>query len=375
MLQTKYAVIGAGLAGAATAWQLARAGHEVTVIEQYDVGHPYGSSHGSARIFRRVYPEAFYAHLTGRAEALWHELAAESGTKVLTTTGGLDFGAQRNPRKLARVLESLGIYSRLYSAEEARSLWPQINFDTEVLYQPDAGVVDADLAVRAMLDLACASGAQLLSGWPIGSVTPSASGYTLKSPGRPLVDAETVVLCAGAWLPEMLPELPLPAAAMRALPRLAVTQQQVFHFPVRDLADWPVFVHMGPLQVYGLPGGRDVDGLAMKVAEHDGGRPTTASGRDGIVDPAARDRLIDYVRTYLPGLRPTPVAEDTCLYTSTPTEDFLIDRIGGIVLVSPCSGHGAKFAPLVGKLAAGLATGRGRVPAEFTLAGSALGAL
>jgi sarcosine oxidase len=172
--------------------------------------------------------------------------------------------------------------------------------------------------------------------------------------GQRAIEADVVIVAAGPWLPELIGSLPLDA---HAFPQFQVSQQQVFHFRSRVQTGWPIFVHKEALSVYGLPGGRDVGPTMIKVAEHDGGQVTTASGRDGVVNPLARGRLIDYVSRYLPGLVPEPTHEATCLYTSTPSGNFLIDRIDGLVVLSPCSGHGAKFAPTVGRIAAELATG------------------
>lgn len=126
-------------------------------------------------------------------------------------------------------------------------------------------------------------------------------------------------------------------------------------------------IDMSPaIQVYGLPGGRDAEGRGQKVAEFNGGRILrSASTQDGVVDPANRARVVDYVRARLPGLVPEPYAETTCLFTNTPTEDFVIDGVDGITVVSPCSGHGAKFAPLLGRIVADAVTGRPGVPDAF----------
>ena len=120
-----------------------------------------------------------------------------------------------------------------------------------------------------------------------------------------------------------------------------------------------------------LGGGRDGGpGDDRKVAEHDGGVPTTAAAPHA-VDPSSRQRVVDYVQRWLPGLDPAPRNEATCLYTETPSEDFVLDRVGDLVVCSPCSGHGAKFAPLIGELVADLVTGAGAaggVPDRFRLA-------
>ena len=135
------------------------------------------------------------------------------------------------------------------------------------------------------------------------------------------------------------------------------------------VTSWPTFIHKSPaIPTYGLPGGRDAGFRGQKIAEFLGGRRiASAADQDGVVDPANRARIVDYVRQYLPGLVPEPYAETTCLFTSTPSEDFLVDGTDGITLVSPCSGHGAKFAPLIGDIAADVATGAGRAPDRFTV--------
>jgi len=106
----------------------------------------------------------------------------------------------------------------------------------------------------------------------------------------------------------------------------------------------------------------------MKVAQRDGGIPTTASSRTQTIDAAGRSRVVDHVERWLPGLVPVPTAASTCLYTTTPDEDFVLDRVGPVVVLSPCSGHGAKFAPLIGEVAAGLASGAPHPYPRFGLA-------
>ncbi len=149
-----------------------------------------------------------------------------------------------------------------------------------------------------------------------------------------------------------------------------MTQLQTFHFAALDPAQaWPVFIYHDRVAAYGLPAGRDGQAPgAIKIGEHGQGTVTTADGRDGIVNPAARERIRAFVRGRLGGLDPTPVGEVTCLYTSTGNEDFILDRRGPFVICSACSGHGAKFAPLTGEFAADLACGGAAPDRRFTLA-------
>jgi sarcosine oxidase len=365
-LDVDVAVVGAGLMGAATARSLARRGVRVVLYEARRPGHRDGSSHGSARIFRRAYRDPLFVGLAGRARELWQQLEFDAGEVLLRRTGGLDHGGHREPQTIAATLRSVGVSAALLSPREAGLRWPGMTFAGPVLFQLDAGVIDAERAVAAMVRCAVADGAAWYPQTPVRSVERVAAGVRLHLAERTVV-ARVAVVAVGAWLEPLLAISPNGVA----LPRLTVTQEQVFHFPQRDRdGAWPVFLHHQSPLVYGLPAGRDGVG-ALKVGEHFAGPVTTAGTRTGVVDEVARRRLVDYVRRNLQGLEPVPSAETTCLYTSTDNEDFLLDRVGPLVICSPCSGHGAKFAPVIGELTADLATGTGGRPAEmsrFTLA-------
>jgi sarcosine oxidase len=370
----EYVVVGAGLSGAAAAWQLAARGHEVALLERTTPANDAGSSHGSARIFRYAYPDDFYTGLVKEAKAGWDELARLSGKQLITPTGALDYGTVRQPERLAAALATHGIDHELLTAKEAQDRWGQIAFDTDVLWHPGAGVIDAHESVGAMVDQAVAHGAALHSNWEVACITESAAAYTLTSLDGRSIKAANVIIAAGGWLPKLLGSLSLPASFLEHFPDFEVRQEQAYHFPYADSADasspWPTFIHKREgWQAYGLPGGRDAGFRGQKVAEYNGGKILpSAADQDGLIDPANRRRVIEYVEKYLPGLVPEPYAETTCLFTNTPTEDFIIDRAEGITILSPCSGHGAKFAPLIGHLAADLATGAGSVPEQFRLA-------
>lgn len=356
-------LVGAGLVGAAAARRLAARGEQVVLVEAATPAHPGGSSHGSARIFRHAYDDPFSVGLTVRARSGWRELEEESGRSILTTTGGLDTGSGRVLAAIADALAVHGLESELLDTRAAAQRWPQLAFGGPVLHQPDAGVIDAEVAVDAMVSEAQRHGAEVLLGERVVSVEQRSDGALVHLGQGRAIPASAVVVAVGAWLPELAGALPDEVAAR--LPPLTVTQQQVFHFPypVQE-AGWPVFVHRGEHMVYSLPGGRDAGGTGFKIAEHDGGVRTTASTRDGVVDPASRARVVDFVRRFLPAVDPMPYAEATCLYTSTANEDFLIDRVGPVVIASPCSGHGAKFAPVLGELIADVAMG-GAAPDRF----------
>lgn len=352
-------MIGAGLAGAAAAWALSRRGYQVTVIEQAAPAWAGGSSHGSARIVRRAYLDPFYVGLTGRAFDLWRELELSTPSTLLRITGGIDHGPGRDPARLVDVLASAGVTASLLPAAEASERWPGMRFDGPVVHHDQAGTVDASAAVGAFL-----------AGLPmqhatVSSIVPGDDHVDLVVDGEPR-RVRRVVVAAGAWAGALL-------GGVVPLPALRVTRQRIFHFPRRDPDTvWPVTIHKtighkAPgTEIYHLPGGRDGGpGDARKVAEHDRGIPTAPPSPGAAiaeVDDETRARVTRYVEQWLPGLDPRPFAPATCLYTSTPDDDFVLDRVGGLVVVSACSGHGGKFAPLLGELAADLVDGGEPLP-------------
>jgi sarcosine oxidase len=358
MEKVDVAVVGLGLAGSAAAWALSRRGHRVAVFEAYRPGHRRGSSHGHARIFRHAYLDDLYVELAVRAERLWDRLAAEAGEQLLIRTGGVDHGATREPVRMAGLLREHGIDTELLDAGEAARRWPALRFDGPVVYDPRAGVLDPEATMAATTRLAAASGAQVAYDTPVRGLEPDEDGARVRTDAGTW-HARTVVVAAGGWIAPLL-------AGLVPLPALTVTQQQVFFFAPRGPADtWPTLVHDSTTEtMYGLP-----EGPLIKIGEHVPGSRTTADTRDFVVDPAARERAVSNVRRWLPGLDPQPRSEASCLYTSTANEDFVLDRHGPFVICSACSGHGAKFTPLIGELVADLVDGRPPIP-RFALPSS-----
>jgi sarcosine oxidase len=361
-------IIGGGLMGAASAWALARRSVPVLLVEQFAPGHRNGSSHGSARIVRRAYRDPLYVALTGRAFDLWDQL----DPSLIRRTGGIDFGERRDVPAIAAELAAADVPHDVLSAAAAADRWPGMRFTGEVLFHPQAGTLDADAAVARLLRVATEHGADVRHGTSVVSLAPAGDAAELTLSDGSALRARAVVVAAGAWLPELL-------GGLVELPPLHVTEQPVFHFPRRDPGEppWPSVIHEADAAVYHLPGGGAAD--HRKLGQH---RTRDASvrpaGRSFAVDPPARARAVSYVGTWLPGLVAQPQDESTCLYTSTPSEDFVLDRVGPLVVCSPCSGHGAKFAPLIGELVASLVLGTdstggadgtgGTVPARFRLA-------
>ncbi|HEX6523046.1 MAG TPA: FAD-dependent oxidoreductase [Streptosporangiaceae bacterium] len=348
-------IVGAGLAGSAAAWELTRRGRDVVVLEAFEPGHHRGSSHGSARIFRRAYPDPLYVTLTGVARRLWHDLEDEAGEELIRVTGAVDFGPPPDPGKMHEILTAQHVPAELLTAAEAAERWPGMTFipGHPVLFHPEGGVIDADRAVAAMQRLATQRGADIRHNAPAMGIEADGTVRTADAEFA----APVVVVAAGAWLEPLLGHLV-------RLPRLVVTQVDVFHFApagAAALASGPTWICTEGPSMYGLPSGADSPG-AVKVGAHYLRTVTTGDDRDNVVDPAIRDQVLQFVRAKINGLSSTPLAELTCLYTSTTSEDFILDRRGPFVVASVCSGHGAKFAPLTGRIVADLADGTKGAP-------------
>ena len=346
------AVVGGGAMGAATAHALVAQRRRVALVEQFGAGHDRGSSHGPSRIFRLVYREAAYVPFAQRALELWRTLSDECGEELLVTTGGIDHGSVEAIDEIERGLAAHGARSTLLSADEARERWPGMRFAGPVLLQPDAGRIDADATVLALHRLSAALGADVITGEQVVDVRVDGDGVDIVTVGRTL-RADIVVVAAGAWLPTL-------AASLRlsdALPAMTVTQEQPAYFEAPSAAGWPVFVHHADPHGGGADSphyGLWTPGLGVKVGEHGTGVVVHPDERPPVDDERLR-RLSAYVEQWLPGAAPSPTRVDTCLYTTTPDETFVMQRFGRVVVCSACSGHGFKFVPAVGERTAALA--------------------
>lgn len=357
------AVIGAGLLGAAAAWRLSKRGYSVLTLEKSSPAHRWGSSHGSARIIRYAYFNERYTRMARDSRFLWEQLEQDSGQTLITPTTCLDFGPTAGVSELHAVLKNLGVPSQVLPHQNIQENYPGIAADTPVLYQPTAGVLDAETATGTMLEAAQSNGATLKLGWTVEAVERTGQGFTITSEDGQQISAQQVVVAAGAWFPLLLEKLPLTPAFRSALPKLTVWREEAFHFPYRDqdfAQYWPSTIHRNyDQQIYSLPGGRDANYQGQKISCFLGGTIiNSAQEQSGQIRQSSRRTMIDYVRTYFPGLVPEPYAETTCLFTSTPSEDFVIDQEEGLTVVSACSGHGAKTAPMTGEYVAQLVSGQ-----------------
>ena len=346
-------VVGGGVMGAATAWAVAGRGASVLLVEQHAPGHQRGSSHGSSRIFRHAYSQVGYVELARRSLAGWHELEAETGREVLALTGAVDHGEPATVAALATALGQAAVPFEVLAPEEAATRWPGLRFDTTVLFHPDAGRLHADGAVRALHGAAGERGAEVRLSTTVASVDEVGDGVEVRLDSGEVLTAGVAVVAAGAWASRLV-------GGVDGLPALRVTVEQPAHFqPADETLVWPSFIHHpGALLtmeraahgVYGLAGEEGV-----KVGFHGIGAEIDPGVTERPLDAEALDDLRRYAETWVPGVVPTRAEPTTCLYTTTPDHDPVIDRSGALVVLAGFSGHGFKFGPAIGALAADLA--------------------
>jgi sarcosine oxidase len=310
----KVAVVGAGVMGSATAWALRERGADVVVYEQFDdIDHARGSSHGRTRIFRLAYPQDEWVRLAEEALAGWADLADD----VLSLYGLVEFAPSAELTS-ADALERCGAEFS-FDVEEPRVRVPE---GWAALWQPAAGVVHSDRARHAFL-----RGVDV------------EMGVRVESPEE--LDADVVVLTVGAWIRTFFPDVPV-----------RVTRETVAFFAY-DGPPLPSVVELNVNRGHAMYALHDPD-HGLKVGAHFHGHETDPDLDEG-PDEALVAHIADWTGARFPDVDPTPVAAESCLYTSTASEAFILERRGRVVIGSPCSGHGFKFAPAIGRELADLA--------------------
>lgn len=349
--RTEFAVIGGGLVGLATAWALRRRGRDAVVVEQAAVGHAGGGSHGACRIFRLGYDDPDYVALAGKARDLWTELENVSRERLLHPTPQLTFGPQL-PQVHAAMVQA-GASCTVLTAQEAVERFPAVLADGPVLLEPESAVIAADRTLSALAALA----GDIRTGERVTAVADDGRRVRV-SLSTDTVEADCAIVCAGPWTASLLARAGIGIPASATLEQVAYLEPAAGRIPASE-AVLPIFVHYGGEFPYGLP----VPGSARyKIGLHHGGPAVNPDQQDHSADAGLGERIEQAARAFLPGLDPRPVAVERCVYDNSPDEDFVVDRIGNVVIGSGTSGHGFKFGPLLGEWLAFLAAGSPRQP-------------
>jgi sarcosine oxidase len=360
------AVIGLGATGSAALHRLATRGLRVVGIEQFTPGHDRGSSHGESRIIRLGYFEhPSYVPLVRAALPLWRALERDAGTPLLQVTGILEIGAPDGTLVAGtlRSAQTHGLRHEVLDAADVTRRFPAFRLPPHFLgvFQPDGGILAAEPAVEAQLALARAAGAEVRTNETVRAIEPTSAGVRVVT-DRGTIAAGQAVIAAGPWIKQLLPDLAVP---------IRVTRQAVGWFAPSDAALFarercPVFMIENPDGIfYGFPAGRRP---GIKFARHHS---------DEVVDPSAAARPMDSadeaalrpaLAAHVPTANGALLNAQTCRYTLTPDGDFILDRLPGapaVIVASPCSGHGFKFAPVIGEIVADLVT-EGATPHDIS---------
>jgi sarcosine oxidase len=352
-------VAGLGAMGSAALYHLARRGMRVLGLDQFAPPHSQGSSHGETRVIREAYFEhPSYVPFVQRAYELWAELERASGEHLYVRTGGLMIGREestvfegalrsaREHRLPHEVLNSAAIADR----------FPGLHPDPHMsaVLEPRAGILFPEKCIAAHLQLAMKHGAQVRTNEKLHSWSDDPNGVVLQTP-HDIYHANKLILAAGSWIPAMLPE-------WRNL--FQVERQVLLWFKALDPSQFTpdVFpIHLWEYEkdkmFYGFPDW----GGGVKVAFHHQGEITNAVVADRNILGRDIARMRELLARYLPDANGNFLRGTVCLYTNTPDGHFILDHLPqnrNVILASPCSGHGFKFASAVGEILADMATER-----------------
>lgn len=361
------AVVGLGTMGTFACREFARKGLQVIGFDQFDPPHDRGSHTGETRVFRTAYAEhPDYVPLARRAGVLWDEMGAEAGATILHRTGlfsigepdsGLIAGTKASAAAHDLVVQSL-------SPETVRNRYPAFRVPAgwQTLFEPAAGWIDVDSALRTGLRQAAEAGAELHRNTRLKDWQWSGGAFELTTENRTFA-ARRLVITAGAWAGRILQDLHLPLTVVRKL-LLWVEPKKPDHF-TPDV--FPVFAVARDF-FYGFP---DLHGQGVKLAIH-------WSGGEAAVDPdsgqseAGQEEIrpvLQAAAEFLPDAFTRVIRTKTCFYTMTPDEHFIIDRhprIDNLVFAAGLSGHGFKFAPAIGEaLVQMVLHGAAELPVDF----------
>jgi len=353
-------VVGLGAMGSATLYHLALRGWRVLGLDQFAPGHTKGSSHGDSRIIRETYFEhPLYVPLVRRAHALWRELEERSETSLMTITGGLMIGPADGVVVSGTLRSALehNLPHEILSPDEVRKRFPAFELAEKLVtvLDPLAGFLDPEACINAHITLARNAGAEARFNESLLDWAPDGDGVRVTT-GAGAFTADRLVLAAGSWIGQLVPDLVLP---------LTIERQVVFWLgPKRDPSNYevgrmPIYAYeyrRGNI-CYGFP--RLERGVKASVM-HDGETAPSPEEVNRTVNESEDKPLRAALRPILPALSKALVREsEVCLFTNTPDHDFIVDFhpfFPQVLISSPCSGHGFKFASAIGEIQADLLT-------------------
>jgi sarcosine oxidase len=364
------AVIGAGVFGAWTAWQLAKRGQRVALIDAYGPAHSRASSGGETRIIRMGYgADELYTRWSQRSLAQWKEFFAATRQVLFLETGVLWMASDEDARlrQTSATLKRCGVKFEELDREALEKRYAQIGFDgiQRGLFEPKSGVLMARRAVAAVVEEAVRLGAEYRCARVLRPTGSSRVHEVATSNGENIAAGQFVFAC-GPWLGKVFPDV----LGARIFP----SRQEVFFFgvPAGDMRFRPPALPTWLFQedlVYGMP---DIEGRGLKIAFDEHGERVDPDSQSRLVSPAMTEMVRKYVARRFPALRDAPIVETrVCQYENTSNGDFLIDRhpeMENVWFVGGGSGHGFKHGPAIGEYVVGQLLDGSAAEARFSLA-------
>ncbi len=352
--------------GAAAACDLAREGASVALVDQSAMPNPRAASVDHSKVFRFAYPDPLYVKLAVDALKRWREIESETATRLLTQTGALLIG-KREPSfetECYEALRSLGLESEKLDSRQASARFPQFNRSAFAfgVYDPSGAILHAETAVRVLIDLARQRGVEIVEDERVIEVKQAAgSRVSIVTDSGCEIECERAMIASGPWSRKLLPFLE---------DKLTTTRQELVYFEPRPEQSnssylsfepnrFPIFLELES-GFYGFP---IHHAGAMKIANHHKGAEVDPDSAEEEVGEDFIERCRAFFSEFIPGLADARVREArVCVYNNTPDDDFIIDwqpELDGVLVVTGFSGHGFKFGPTIGRIAAELLmTGR-----------------
>lgn len=358
-------VVGLGAMGSAAAYQLSLTSKKVFGIDRYAPPHAFGSSHGDTRITRQAIGEGLhYVPLVMRSHQIWREIEAKYTQELFTECGGLIFAPQSSRSYMHGSDDFFGqtvdaatqfnIEHEMLDVNELQKRYPQFRYQgTEIgYYEPGAGFVRPEKCIEAQLQLAQENGVECQFHQEVIDIRPNSNGGAMVQTASAVFEADTVIICAGAWLPRLLPQ---------SICHYFNVYRQVLYWFEPELnpdlyadTQLPIYICLGETEketFYGFPA---VQGLSsgIKVAFEQSVIPCTPDTINREVSPEEIESMYAQVSQSLK-VKNNCLKSVACMYTVTPDYGFVIDRLPGhpqIILASPCSGHGFKHSAAIGQV-------------------------
>ena len=363
-------IVGLGAMGSAAACHLAKRNVKVLGLDQFSIPNDKGSSHGHSRMIRMAYYEhPHYVPLLRRAYELWHELDHPDRPDILHITGGIYMGPATG-HVVRGTLEAAKLHDlphRLLDRAELAQVYPffTVPDDYVGVFEPNAGFVLSEKAIATHVLLALHNGAELHGEEPVLDWRSTGGGVTVRTP-RQTYQAERLLFCSGAWTGKLLTDLGIPLLVTRQILGWVWPRRSHDSFRYGAMPVWGIEQPDGSL-AYGFPMMPDYPGL--KLARHAPGLPTDPDAVDRNTHPEDEREIRDILQRYLPDADGPFLSLRTCLYTNSPDHHFILDRHpkhNNVFLAAGFSGHGFKFASVIGEILADLAQhDRTNHPIEF----------